>query len=167
MEALTPDHVQAALDSFNLGIKIRLFENSTATSQLAADNIGCELGQIAKSLAFIIDGQPIVVIASGDQRVDDKKLAALYNVGRKKVRPATPEQCVEIYGYAPGGVAPLGYRTPGLPVLLDESLRRYTQIYAAGGAHNAIFPVTLDQLAQISGGQFADVKKDVGVVEGE
>jgi prolyl-tRNA editing enzyme YbaK/EbsC (Cys-tRNA(Pro) deacylase) len=160
MEAFTPDHVQAALDTFNLGIKIRLFENSTATSQQAADNIGCELGQIAKSLAFIIDGQPIVVIASGDQRVDDKKLAALYNVGRKKVRSATPEQCVEIYGYAPGGVAPLGYRTSGLPVYLDESLQRYSQIYAAGGAHNAIFPVTLAQLVHISGGKFIDVKKD-------
>src|SRR5687768_4445788 len=161
MEPLTPDHVQAALDRFDQGIKIRFFDNSTATSQLAADNLGCELGQIAKSLAFIIDGQPIVVIASGDQRVDDKKLAALYNVGRKKIRPATPEQCIEIYGYAPGGVPPLGYRTAGLPVLLDESLKRYTQIYAAGGASNAIFPVTLEQLEQISGGQFTDVKKEI------
>jgi prolyl-tRNA editing enzyme YbaK/EbsC (Cys-tRNA(Pro) deacylase) len=162
MEPLTPEYVQAALDGFNLGIQIRFFDNSTATSQQAADNIGCELGQIAKSLAFLIDGQPVVVIASGDQRVDDKKLAALYNVGRKKVRSATPEQCVEIYGYAPGGVPPLAYRTPGLPVHLDDSLKRYQQIYAAGGAHNAIFPVTLDQLAQISGGQFSDVKKDAG-----
>jgi prolyl-tRNA editing enzyme YbaK/EbsC (Cys-tRNA(Pro) deacylase) len=160
MESLTPQHVQVALDSFNLGIQIRFFDNSTATSQLAADNIGCELGQIAKSLAFIVDGQPIVVIASGDQRVDDRKLAALYNVGRKKVRPATPEQCVEIYGYAPGGVPPLAYRTPGLKVYLDESLKRYQQIYAAGGAHNAIFPVTIEQLPQISGGQFADVKRE-------
>ncbi len=161
MEPLTPDHVQAALDLLDQGIKIRFFENSTATSQLAADNIGCELGQIAKSLAFIIDGQPIVVIASGDQRVDDKKLAALYNVGRKKIRPATAEQCIEIYGYAPGGVPPLGYRTAGLPVHLDESLKRYDQIYAAGGASNAIFPVTLEQLPHISGGQFTDVKKEV------
>lgn len=160
MEPLTPDHVQTALDNFHQGIKIRFFDNSTATSQLAADNIGCELGQIAKSLAFIIDGQPVVVIASGDQRVDDKKLAALYNVGRKKVRSATPEQCIEIYGYAPGGVPPLAYRTSGLPVHLDDSLQRYQQIYAAGGASNAIFPVTLDQLVQISGGQFTDVKKE-------
>jgi prolyl-tRNA editing enzyme YbaK/EbsC (Cys-tRNA(Pro) deacylase) len=167
MEPLTPDHVQAALDAFNLGIQIRFFENSTATSQMAADNIGCELGQIAKSLAFIIDGQPILVIASGDQRVDDRKLANLYNVGRKKVRPATPEQCIEIYGYAPGGVPPLGYRTPGLPVHLDDSLQRYTQIYAAGGAHNAIFPVTLDQLVLISSGQFADVKKEAQENNGE
>src|SRR5690348_11957425 len=128
MEAFTPQHVQAALDTFNLGIQIRFFDNSTATSQLAADNIGCELGQIAKSLAFIIDGQPIVVIASGDQRVDDKKLAALYNVGRKKIRPATAEQCIEIYGYAPGGVPPLAHRTAGMPVHLDESLKRFEQI---------------------------------------
>ena len=167
METLTPDQVQAALDSFGQGIRIRFFDHSTATSQLAADNIGCELGQIAKSLAFIIDGQPIVVIAAGDQRVDDKKLAALYNVGRKKVRPATPEQCVEIYGYAPGGVPPLAYRTPGLPVHLDESLQRYEQIYAAGGAHNAIFPVTLAQLVQISGGHFADVRKEAQEGAGE
>jgi prolyl-tRNA editing enzyme YbaK/EbsC (Cys-tRNA(Pro) deacylase) len=167
MEPLTPDHVQAALDAFNLGIQVRFFENSTATSQMAADNIGCELGQIAKSLAFIIDGQPILVIASGDQRVDDRKLANLYNVGRKKVRPATPEQCIEIYGYAPGGVPPLGHRTPELPVHLDDALRRYTQIYAAGGAHNAIFPVTLDQLVLISGGQFADVKKEAQENNGE
>jgi prolyl-tRNA editing enzyme YbaK/EbsC (Cys-tRNA(Pro) deacylase) len=162
MESFKPEHVQAALDSYNLGIRIRFFDNSTATSQLAADNIGCELGQIAKSLAFIVDGKPIVVIASGDQRVDDKKLAAMHDVGRKKVRPATPEQCVEIYGYAPGGVPPLAYRTAGLPVHLDDSLQRYEQIYAAGGAHNAIFPVTLEQLVTISGGQFADVKKEVG-----
>ncbi len=161
MEALTPEHVQTALDAWNFGITIRFFEESTATSQLAADNIGCELGQIAKSLAFLIEGKPVLVIASGDQRVDDKKLAALYNVGRKKVRPASAAECIELYGYAPGGVPPLAHRSSGMPVHLDDSLRRYTQLYAAGGAHNAIFPVTLEQLAQISGGQFADVKKEV------
>jgi prolyl-tRNA editing enzyme YbaK/EbsC (Cys-tRNA(Pro) deacylase) len=159
MEALTPADVQAALDKHNLGIQIRFFAESTATSQMAADTIGCELGQIVKSLAFIVDDKPIVVLASGDQRVDDKKLAALYNVGRKKVKAANADQCVAIYGYAPGGVPPLGYRTPGLPVHIDDSLRRYTQIYAAGGAHNAIFPITLDQLLTISGGQFTDVAK--------
>ena len=157
MEALTTDHVQAALDSFNLGIKIRLFENSTATSQQAADNIGCELGQIAKSLAFIIDGQPIVVIASGDQRVDDKKLAALYNVGRKKVRSATPEQCVEIYGYAPGGVAPLGYRTPGLPVYLDESGGELERICLNAGGRGQIVELGTLELVELVGAQLVDL----------
>lgn len=159
MDALTPADVQDALDRWNMNIQIRFFDNSTATSQLAADNIGCELGQIAKSLCFIVDEKPMLVIASGDQRVDDKKLAALFNVSRKKVKVASPEECIEIYGYAPGGVPPLAHRTTGIQVLLDDSLKRYTQIYAAGGAHNAIFGATLDQLTQMSGGEFADVKR--------
>ncbi|HEX2619308.1 MAG TPA: YbaK/EbsC family protein, partial [Phototrophicaceae bacterium] len=141
MEQFTPDHVQGALDALGLGIRIRFFEESTATSQMAADNIGCELGQIAKSIVFLVDEQPFVVITSGDQRVDDKKLAAAMNVNRKKVKIATAEQCIELTGYAPGGVPPLGYRSTNLRILLDESFRRYDQLYAAGGAHNAIFPV--------------------------
>jgi prolyl-tRNA editing enzyme YbaK/EbsC (Cys-tRNA(Pro) deacylase) len=158
MQPLTPADVQAALDRW--GIKILFFENSTATSQLAADNIGCELGQIVKSLAFIVGDQPIVVLTSGDQRVDDRKLAAMFNVGRKKVKVATPEQCVEIYGYAPGGVPPLAHRTPNLPMFLDDSLKRYQQLYAAGGAYNAIFPITLQQLVEMTGAPFVDVKRD-------
>lgn len=159
MESFTPAHVQSALDAWNLGIRIRFFEHSTATSQLAAENVGCALGQIAKSLCFLIDTTPILVIASGDQRVDDKKLAAMYNVSRKKVKVASAEECLALYGYAPGGVPPLAHRTQGLAVFLDDSLKRFSHIYAAGGAHNAIFGVTLEQLVQISGGQFADVKR--------
>lgn len=160
METLTPANVQAALDAWNLGIQIRFFENSTATSQLAADEIGCELGQIAKSICFIIEEKPIVVIASGDQRVDEKKLAAYFNVGRKKVKVANADQCIEIFGYAPGGVPPLGHRTLGITVLLDDSMRRYETMYAAGGASNAIFPIPLAQLHKVSGGTFADVRRE-------
>lgn len=159
MQPLTTTDVQAALDQLGLGIQIRLFDSSTATSQQAADNIGCELGQIVKSLCFIIDGQPIVVLASGDQRVDDRKLAEFYGVGRKKVKIASVEECVAIYGYEPGGVPPVGHRTPGLPIYIDDSLQRYEMLYAAGGAHNAIFPITLAQLTAATGGTIADVKR--------
>ena len=162
MQPLTPDDVQAGLDQTGTGIQIRFFDTPTATSQQAADNIGCELGQIVKSLAFIIDGQPVVVLASGDQFVDDRKLANLYAVGRKKIKTATPEQCITIYGYAPGGVPPLAHRTTGLPVLIDDSLQRYDMLYAAGGAHNAIFPISMEQLLAITGGQIADVRKSEG-----
>ncbi|MEQ8672869.1 MAG: YbaK/EbsC family protein [Aggregatilineales bacterium] len=160
MEALTAEDVQKALDALNAGITITFYEESTATSQMAADNIGCELGQIVKSLAFIIDGNPVLILASGDQFVDDRKLATMFSVGRKKVKSAKPEQCVEIYGYAPGGVPPLAHRTPNLPTYIDDSLRRFDQLYAAGGAHNAIFPITLSQLIEITGADFADVKKE-------
>ncbi|GAB4519657.1 MAG: YbaK/EbsC family protein [Anaerolineae bacterium] len=157
---LTPDDVQKALDALGFDIQLTFFDDSTATSQMAADAIGCELGQIAKSLAFIIDGRPILVIASGDRRVDEKKLAAMFEVSRKRVRTAKPEECIEIYGYAPGGVPPLGHSTPDLAIYLDDSLQRYEQLYAAGGAHNAIFPITREQLQQATGGNFVDVKRE-------
>jgi prolyl-tRNA editing enzyme YbaK/EbsC (Cys-tRNA(Pro) deacylase) len=159
MQALTPDHVQTVLNAFLLGITIRLLPHSTATATLAAEAIGCEIGQIAKSLCFVVHDQPILVIVSGDQRVDERKLATLLGVTRKAVTFATPEQCVEHFGYAPGSVPPVGHRRKPHAVYLDDSLKRYTQIYPAGGASNAIFGVTLAQLAHISGGTFADVKR--------
>lgn len=157
MEALTPQHVIAVLAEKAPEITVRFFDTPTATSQQAADNIGCELGQIIKSLLFIVGDQPVIVLASGDQRVDDRKIAELYQVGRKKVKIATADQCLEILGYAPGSVPPLAHRTGGLPVYIDQSLQRYEQLYAAGGADNAIFPVTLARLPELCGGQFADV----------
>ena len=160
MDTLTPQDVQKALDAFNLGIQIRFFENSTATSQLAADEIGCQLGQIAKSICFIVEDKPVVIIASGDQRVDDRKVAALLGVSRKQVKFATPEQCIDLIGYAPGGVPPLGHRTPPRAIYLDDSLKRYQQVYPAGGASNAIFGVTLDQLVTITGGAFVDIRRE-------
>lgn len=159
MQPLTPADVQAALDQLDPSIRIRFFESTTATSQQAADNIGCELGQIVKSICFMVDQQPVSVLASGDQRVDDRKLAALYNVGRKKVKAATAEQCIQIWGYAPGGVAPQPHRTPNIPIYIDDSLQRYDLLYAAGGDHNAIFPITLAQLITWTKGIVADVVK--------
>lgn len=161
MDVLTPQAVLTELQRAGLNTEMRFFETTTATSQQAADNIGCELGQIVKSLCFIVETEaartPILVLASGDQRVDDRKIADLFNVGRKRVKIATADECVAIYGYAPGSVPPLGHRTANLPTFVDDSLQRYDQLYAAGGAHNAIFPITLAQLVQVTGGRIADV----------
>ncbi len=164
MDAFTPAHVQAALDALIPGTRMMQFETPTATSQQAADNIGCQLGQIVKSLCFVVEingsEQPILVLASGDQRVDDRKIADHFGVGRKRVRIATPDECVAVYGYAPGGVPPVGHRTPGLPTLIDSTLGRWEMLYAAGGAHNAIFPVTLGDLQRATGGAMMDVIRE-------
>lgn len=161
MELLTPLHVADTLKQLNLDITIIEFEDSTATSQLAADNVGCELGQIVKSLGFMINKeQPILVLASGDQTVDDRKLATLLAVGRKKVRMMRTEQCIEILGYAPGGVPPIGHRTGDFLVYIDAMLKRYETVYAAGGSAQTIFPIQLDVLQDITGATFADVAKD-------
>ena len=92
-------------------IEIRFFDESTATAPQAAAAVGCELGQIIKSLAFLINGAPCLVLMGGDGRVEERYLAAQYGVGRKRVRAANAAQCVEIFGYAPGGVPPVGLRS--------------------------------------------------------
>jgi len=161
MMPLPTTFVQTTLDQAGFGAQIRFFDTPTATSQQAADNIGCALGQIVKSLCFIVEtdvGQiPILVLASGDQRVDDRKIAGHYAVGRKRVKIATPDECISIYGYAPGSVPPVGHRTAGMPTYIDRSLARFQQLYAAGGANNAIFPITLEQLQTVTNGQMLDV----------
>jgi len=160
MDKWNAQHVQRVLDDFAPDIQIRFFEDSTATSQMAADAIGCDLGQIAKSIVFWVEARPAVVIISGDQRVDDRKLAALHNVGRKKVRSANAEDCIAITGYAPGGVPPMAHRRDDIVVYVDDSLARYDLIYAAAGAHNAIMPLAFDRLVSLSRGVRADLKRD-------
>ena len=158
MQAMGAADVQRTLDQLQLDIQIIEFDGSTATSQLAAERVGCEPGQIVKSLGFMINKtKPILVLASGDHTVDDRKLAALFAVGRKKVRMMKAEQCLTILGYAPGGVPPIGHRRPGLPILLDETLKRYEVVYAAGGTAQTLFPIALTALQQITQATFADL----------
>ncbi|MEL6271999.1 MAG: YbaK/EbsC family protein [Chloroflexota bacterium] len=161
MQPLGPKDVLAAIDELSLEVNMTTFTESTATSQMAADQIGCKLGQIVKSLGFMVQGEPVLVLASGDGMVDDKKLSKIYEVGRKKIKTAKPEQLIEIWGYEPGGVPPFGHRTSGFPVLVDEALQRFEVVYAAGGSHLTIFEIPLAKLVEVTGGTFADVRKEM------
>ena len=164
--AMGPADVRRALDAAGCSdIEIRFFDESTATAPQAATAVGCELGQIIKSLAFLINGAPCLVLMGGDGRVEERYLAAQYGVGRKRVRAANAAQCVEIFGYAPGGVPPVGLRSE-LPVWLDEGLRRYEVLYAAGGAPNAIFGIARARLERLCGhdvvggdGRYLDLRR--------
>jgi len=162
-QPFTPQDVQAALDRFVPGTNMRFFDTTTATSQQAADNIGCELGQIVKSLCFFVEQEnerlPILVLTSGDQKVDDRKIADWYAVGRKRIKIATADECVDVYGYPPGSVPPIAHRQP-IKTYIDQSLERFDQLYAAGGAHNAIFPITLIDLINATGGEVRDVVRE-------
>lgn len=155
---LSPADVQRALDALGLEIRVREFERSTATAAEAAEAIGTDLGSIVKSLCFAVSGEPVLVLTAGDRNVDDRKLAALHGVGRKKVRIAPAEDAIAWTGYAPGGVPPVGHRNP-LPVLIDQTLTRFTTVYAAAGSANTIFPITPDGLVSITGGRVVDVSR--------
>jgi len=159
MPLRTPDDVQAALDGLGLGIRVQIFDHPTATAQQAADAIGTELGSIVKSLCFLVNGMPVVVLAAGDRTVDDRKLGGRYGVSRKKVRIADAEETVRATGYAPGGVPPLAH-VRELPVLIDASLGRFRTVYAAAGSPHAIFAIPLDELVRITGGEVLDLVKE-------
>ncbi len=160
METFGPDHVQKILDRFELGLEVRHFERTTFSSADAAAAIGCELGQIAKSMCLLIDGQPILIVASGDQKISDAKLARHFGVGRKKVKIADATQCIEIFGYAPGGVSPVGLRDDRIPVYIDRTLSRWSEIHAAAGSDQDNFTLTFDQLKIITDGTELDVVKE-------
>lgn len=161
MDTLTPEDFQTALSAFGLGLETTQYGDNTATSELAAQAIGCSVAQIAKSICFMINKiDPVLVVASGVNTVDDRKFSKILEVGRKKVRLAKPEQCIEIFGYAPGGVPPVGHRVADLPIYLDQDLQQFDKIWAAGGTANINFGLTPEQLAIITQGTWVDVAKE-------
>ncbi|MFN4141442.1 YbaK/EbsC family protein [Aestuariivirga sp.] len=145
--------VQAALGP---SFSVVEFDESTHTAQEAADAIGCALAQIAKSILFRSQtGKPVLVIASGVNRVDEKKIRALIG---EKVERASPDFVKETTGYGVGGVPPLGHATPCV-VFLDEDLKAFPTSWAAGGTPNAVFEIGFGKLVELSGAVVADVKK--------
>ncbi|HKY94717.1 MAG TPA: YbaK/EbsC family protein [Kiloniellales bacterium] len=149
--------VQAALDASGIALQVREFPASTKTSQEAAAAVGCEVAQIAKSMIFraVESDRPVLVMASGANRVDEKKLAVLLG---EKVERATAEFVREKTGFAIGGVPPVGHLEPPI-VLIDEDLTRLDALWAAAGTPNAVFRLTPAELQQLTGGKVAAVKQ--------
>jgi prolyl-tRNA editing enzyme YbaK/EbsC (Cys-tRNA(Pro) deacylase) len=139
-------------------------EQTTRTSAEAAEAVGCELGQIAKSLIFKgkQSGKALLVIASGLNRVDEKKLRAL--AGEKVERPDA-DFVRQKTGFAIGGVPPVGH-AERLDTFIDESLMHYDTVWAAAGTPNAVFPLTPADLVKMTGGKVADLKARPEPVEG-
>ncbi|MBO9394579.1 YbaK/EbsC family protein [Caldilinea sp.] len=148
--------VQDALRARGFRNQVIEFAASTRTSAEAAAAVGCTVEQIAKSVVFIgkASGQPLLVIASGGNRVDEKKVQAL--VGEKITR-ADADFVRAQTGFVIGGVPPLGHDRP-LRTFIDADLLAYAEIWAAAGHPNAVFRLTPDELVQMTGGVVADVK---------
>jgi prolyl-tRNA editing enzyme YbaK/EbsC (Cys-tRNA(Pro) deacylase) len=149
-----PERVQAALHEQGIDVQVVRLADSTRTAPEAAAAVGCEVGAIAKSLLFMADGEPLLVICGGDRRVDQAKVGAL--AGASRVKMASAEEVRQFTGYAIGGVPPVGHVTP-LKKLMDERLLACPLIYAAAGAHDALFPIEPQVLADKSGATLADV----------
>jgi len=148
--------IASLLHAAGIDTRVVEFEQPTRTSAEAAEAIGCSVAEIAKSIVFRgrDSGQAVVVVASGDNRVSERKVAAA--LGERLAR-ADADFVRTATGYVIGGVAPIGHAQP-VRLLLDEDLRRFHMVWAAGGTPHAVFALTPDQLAGLTGAGWADVK---------
>ncbi|HEY72255.1 MAG: YbaK/EbsC family protein [Chloroflexi bacterium] len=148
------ERVQGALEAAGLESAIVKLEKSARTAQLAADALGAALGSIVKSLIFLADGKPVLVLVAGDRRADPAKLKSLLQA--RRVMMANAERVRSETGFSIGGVPPVGHRQP-LPAWIDESLGRFETVYAAAGHPRAVFPISFDELVRVTNGRVADV----------
>jgi prolyl-tRNA editing enzyme YbaK/EbsC (Cys-tRNA(Pro) deacylase) len=158
MKTLSPSaqKVQAALVDLGCNYQVIEFTESTRTAQEAADRVGCQLGQIVKSMIFRgqASNKGILVLTSGSNRVDEKKISSYSGemTGR-----ADPDFVRLMTGFAIGGVPPTGHAHP-LETYIDEDLLQYDNVWAAAGTPNAVFELPSNDLVKITGGRIVRVK---------
>jgi prolyl-tRNA editing enzyme YbaK/EbsC (Cys-tRNA(Pro) deacylase) len=150
------ERVRAALLSANHADTISEFPDGTRTAQDAANAVGCTVAQIAKSIVLRAGDEVVLVIASGANRIDTGKVAAL--IGRA-VKPAEGRWVRDTTGFAIGGVAPFGH-TIKPHVLIDRDLLACDPVWAAAGSPRHVFRTTAQDLVRVSGGTVADVRED-------
>ena len=141
------ERVREYLKQFNIEEKIQEFEVSSATVQLAAAALGCEPERIAKTLSFMVDEKPILIVAAGDAKIDNPKYKAMFHTKAKMIHA---EEVEGLIGHAVGGVCPFGINE-GVTVYLDESLKRFTTVFPACGSSNSAIELTTPELEKYSG----------------
>lgn len=137
--------------------RVKILDQSSATVELAAQALGCEPELIAKTMSFLVEGEPILIVTAGDAKIDNKKYKGQFHGKAKMIAPQDVE---ELIGHAPGGVCPFCTKE-NIPVYLDVSLKRFEYVYpAAGDAHSAV-KLTVEELEQYSGAkEWVDVCKE-------
>ena len=156
------ERARAHLAQFGLAEKIREFDVSSATVELAAQAVGVEPARIAKTLSFMVGETPTLVVFAGDARVNNQAFKATFH---SKAKMLSADQASELVGHAVGGVCPFGVKD-GVDVFLDESLRRFETVWPAAGSSSSAVELTCEELELASGARgWVDVAK--GWREGE
>ena len=141
------DKAKAYLEEKGYGDRVKEFEVSSATVELAAIAVGTEPARIAKSLTFLVEDKPVMIICAGDVKIDNSKYKGMFHT---KAKMLTPEQVENLIGHAIGGVCPFGIKE-GVDVYLDESMKRFDTIYPACGSSNSAVKLTCEELEMLSG----------------
>lgn len=150
------DRVRSYLADHGLADEIVTFEQSTKTAQMAADAMGCELGQIVKSLVFVAGTRPVVALVAGDRRGDTQAIAEL--AGATSAKFADADTVRAATGFAIGGVSPFDL-PPGLMLLADDSLDRFDIVYPAAGTPSSMVRIRLAELLQLTGARVARISQ--------
>lgn len=154
MEPFGEEQVREFFTARGLETEIHTFADSTENAFLAAQALGVQQGQIVKSVIFLADAKPVLVLMSGDMNVHTTKLKKLLKA--RKVKIAASETVLAVSGYPVGAVPPVAHRKK-MATYLDESLRRFDRIYPAAGGLNNMFPTTFEELQGLTGAQIVNV----------
>jgi len=146
--------VQEVLEAAGSPARVLDVESSARTAGDPAQSLGVEAAPIAKSLVFVADGEPVLLLVAGDHRVDPERASRA--LGVNGIKKADAEVVRETTSFPIGGVAPVGHPRP-MRTVVDESLERFDVIWAAAGTPNAVFPTSLDELTTLTSGVIADL----------
>lgn len=146
-EKMAFDVAKKYLEEKGYGDRVMEFEVSSATVELAALAVGTEPERIAKSLTFIVDGKPVMILCAGDAKVANSKYKEFFHT---KAKMLTFDEVHELIGHDVGGVCPFGIKD-GVDVYLDESLKRFDIVYPACGSGNSAVKLTIPELEEVSG----------------
>lgn len=141
------ERVKEYFRQYQMEDRIIELTESSATVELAAQALGCEPARIAKSLSFMVNDAPVLVVCAGDVKVDNAKYKAQF---KTKARMLTPQEAETLVGHAVGGVCPFGINE-GVTVYLDDSLKRFTTVFPACGSGNSAIELTIPEMEQYSG----------------
>ena len=136
------DKVKAYFRQYGIEDRVMEFDVSSATVELAAEALHCEPCRIAKTLSFMVNGGPVLIVAAGDARIDNPKYKAQFAA---KAKMLTPDEAIELVGHAVGGVCPFAVNED-VTVYLDRSLQRFETVFPAAGSSQSAIELTLPEL---------------------
>ena len=145
---------EKCLKEFDENLSVVELENSAKTALDAANSLNCEVGAIVKSLLIKIENDFLLCLVSGDKRCSLNKLKKI--LGEKDVSMANPEDVKKITGYTIGGVSPTGHLTK-IKIFIDETLNRFSSIFAAAGHPNAVFKINFENLIELTSGEIKEI----------
>ena len=154
LEKEAVQRVKKILNEFDKDLKVEILDNTARTANDAASSLNCEVGAIVKSLLLRTDKDFILCLVSGDKRCSLNKVKKILN--NKDVSMANADQVKEQTGFSIGGVSPIGHKEK-INILVDKSLSRFKNIYAAAGHPHSIFKITYDQLLDLTDGKEEEI----------